>query len=117
MPLWIGLAQCVSLIPGMSRSGSTIVGGLLAGLDRRFATEYSFFLALPTMIIATIYQMLKSQAAFSRMITSRSGLAWWFRRCRLGRHRRLSTFVQRHSLSVFAYYRMALGIVVLFVVR
>ena len=87
--LWVGIAQCASLIPGMSRSGSTIVGGLLAGLDRRVATEYSFFLALPTMIIATIYQMLKSQAAFSQddYVALGIGLvvsfvvAWVSRRC------------------------------------
>ncbi len=116
--LWVGVAQCFSLIPGMSRSGSTIVGGLLAGLDRRVATEYSFFLALPTMIIATIYQMLKSQAAFSQddFIALGIGLvvsfvvAWAVIAAFL-------TYVQRHSLSVFAYYRMVLGVVVLLVVR
>jgi undecaprenyl-diphosphatase len=116
--IWVGLAQCVSLIPGMSRSGSTIVGGLLAGLDRRVATEYSFFLALPTMIIATIYQMLKSQASFSQddYVALGIGLvvsfvvAWAVIAAFL-------TFVQRHSLSVFAYYRMALGVIVLLVVR
>ena len=116
--MWVGLAQCASLIPGMSRSGSTIVGGLLAGLDRRVATEYSFFLALPTMIIATIYQMLKSQAAFTQQDYIALGIglavsfvvAWAVIAAFL-------TFVQRHSLSVFAYYRMVLGIVVLLVVR
>ncbi|HPV84460.1 MAG TPA: undecaprenyl-diphosphate phosphatase, partial [Nitrospira sp.] len=116
--LLVGLAQCASLIPGMSRSGSTIVGGLLAGLDRRVATEYSFFLALPTMIIATIYQMLKSQAAFSQddYVALGIGLvvsfvvAWAVIAAFL-------TFVQRHSLSVFAYYRMVLGVIVLLVVR
>jgi len=116
--LWVGIAQCASLIPGMSRSGSTIVGGLLAGLDRRVATEYSFFLALPTMIIATIYQMLKSQAAFSQddYVALGIGLvgsfvvAWAVIAAFL-------TYVQRHSLSVFAYYRMVLGIIVLLVVR
>ena len=116
--IWIGLAQCVSLIPGMSRSGSTIVGGLLAGLDRRVATEYSFFLALPTMIIATVYQMLKSQAAFSQQDYIALGIglvvsfvtAWAVIAAFL-------TFVQRHSLSVFAYYRMVLGVIVLLVVR
>ena len=117
LALWVGLAQCVSLIPGMSRSGSTIVGGLLAGLDRRVATEYSFFLALPTMIIATIYQMLKSQAAFSQddvalgigLVVS-FAVAWAVIAAFL-------TYVQRHSLSVFAYYRMVLGVLVLLVVR
>ncbi len=116
--LLVGLAQCASLIPGMSRSGSTIVGGLLAGLDRRVATEYSFFLALPTMIIATIYQMLKSQAAFSQEDYMALGIglvvsfvvAWAVIAAFL-------TFVQRHSLSVFAYYRVVLGVIVLLVVR
>ena len=116
--LLVGLAQCASLIPGMSRSGSTIVGGLLAGLDRRVATEYSFFLALPTMIIATIYQMLKSQASFSQddyvalgigLVVS-FAVAWAVIAAFL-------TYVQRHSLSVFAYYRMVLGMIVLLVVR
>ncbi len=118
LALWVGVAQCASLIPGMSRSGSTIIGGLLAGLDRRVATEYSFFLALPTMIIATIYQMLKSQAAFSQddyvalgigLVVS-FAVAWAVIAAFL-------TYVQRHSLSVFAYYRMVLGVVVLLVVR
>lgn len=63
---WVGVAQCASLIPGMSRSGSTIIGGLLAGLDRKVATEYSFFLALPTIIAATAYQMLKATATFTQ---------------------------------------------------
>ncbi|HET9962031.1 MAG TPA: undecaprenyl-diphosphate phosphatase [Nitrospiraceae bacterium] len=116
--LWVGLAQCASLIPGMSRSGSTIVGGLLAGLDRRVATEYSFFLALPTMIIATSYQMLKSQAVFTRQdyIALAIGLvvsfvvAWAVIAAFL-------TFVQRHTLRAFAYYRVLLGIIVLLVVR
>jgi undecaprenyl-diphosphatase len=114
--LLVGLAQCVALIPGMSRSGSTIVGGLLAGLDRRVATEYSFFLALPTMIAATGYQMLKSQGSFTQQdyIALAVGLvvsflvAWAVIAAFL-------TYVQRHSLRAFAYYRMALGIVVFLV--
>jgi len=63
--VWIGLAQCASLIPGMSRSGSTIIGGLLTGLDRKVATEYSFFLALPTIIAATVYETWKARATFT----------------------------------------------------
>ncbi len=116
--LLVGLAQCAALIPGMSRSGATIVGGLLVGLDRRVATGYSFFLALPTMIAATIYQMLKSQSAFSRQdyFALAIGLvvsflvAWAVIAAFL-------TYVQRHTLRAFAYYRMILGVVVLVVVR
>lgn len=115
---WVGVAQCASLIPGMSRSGATIVGGLLAGLDRRVATEYSFFLALPTMMAATVYQMLKSQAAFTLQdyVALAVGLvvsflvAWAVIAAFL-------TYVQRHTLRVFAYYRMVLGVIVLLVVR
>lgn len=114
----VGLAQCASLIPGMSRSGATIVGGLLAGLDRKVATEYSFFLALPTMIAATIYQMLKSQAQFTSQDYVALGLglivsffvAWIVIAAFL-------SFVQRHTLRVFAYYRMLLGVCVLLIVR
>lgn len=115
---WVGLAQCASLIPGMSRSGSTIVGGLLAGLDRKVATEYSFFLALPTMIVATVYQMLKDQSTLTSQdyIALGVGLvvsfivAWAVIAVFL-------TFVQRHTLRVFAYYRMVLGVVVFMLVH
>lgn len=112
--LWVGLAQCVSLIPGVSRSGATIVGGLLIGMDRKVATEYSFFLALPTMIAATGYKMFKSRD----LLTGQDALALllgllvafsvaW------GVIAAFLAFVKRHSLRAFAYYRMALGIVVL----
>ena len=115
---WIGLAQCASLIPGMSRSGSTIIGGLLAGLDRKVATEYSFFLALPTIIAATFYETLKSTATFTNQDFVALGIgivvsffvAWAVIAVFL-------TYVQRHTLRVFAYYRIILGIVVFFVFR
>ena len=112
----IGLAQCASLIPGMSRSGSTIIGGLLVGLDRKVATEYSFFLALPTLIIATCYQMWKSREVFRSedFVALGIGLvvsffvAWIVIAAFL-------TFVKRHSLRPFAYYRIVMGLVVLYV--
>lgn len=114
--LWVGLAQCVSLIPGVSRSGATIVGGLLTGMDRKVATEYSFFLALPTMIAATGYKMFKSRDLLTGQDTLALLLgllvaffvAW-------GVIAAFLAFVKQHSLRVFAYYRMALGIVVLLV--
>ncbi|MBI3357383.1 MAG: undecaprenyl-diphosphate phosphatase [Nitrospirae bacterium] len=113
---WIGLAQCASLIPGMSRSGSTIVGGLLAGLDRKVATEYSFFLALPTIIAATVYETLKAKATFTNQDFVALGIgmvvsflvAWAVIAAFL-------TYVQRHTLRVFAYYRIILGIAVFLV--
>jgi undecaprenyl-diphosphatase len=112
----IGLAQCASLIPGMSRSGSTIIGGLLIGLDRKVATEYSFFLALPTLIIATCYQMWKSRGLFRQEDYVALGIgllvsfvvAWIVIAAFL-------TFVKRHTLRLFAYYRIIMGIVVLYI--
>ena len=113
--VFIGLAQCASLIPGMSRSGSTIIGGLLVGLDRKVATEYSFFLALPTLIIATCYQMWKSRDVFRSedFVALGIGLlvsflvAWIVIAAFL-------TFVKRHTLRPFAYYRIVMGLVVLY---
>lgn len=114
--LWVGLAQCASLIPGVSRSGATIVGGLLAGMDRKTATEYSFFLALPTMIAATSYKLLKSRDLLTSADLLALGLgllvsflvAWAVIAAFLA-------FVKRHSLRAFAYYRILLGMTVLLV--
>jgi undecaprenyl-diphosphatase len=113
---WIGLAQCASLIPGMSRSGSTIIGGLLAGLDRKVATEYSFFLALPTIIAATLYETWKARGTFTEQdfLALALGMvisflvAWAVIAAFL-------TYVQRHTLRAFAYYRIILGFLVLLV--
>ena len=112
----IGVAQCAALIPGMSRSGSTIIGGLLVGLDRKVATEYSFFLALPTLITATFYEMWKSRGLFQHddYVALGIGLlvsfviAWIVIAAFL-------TFVKRHTLRPFAYYRILMGLVVLFI--
>ena len=113
---WIGVAQCASLIPGMSRSGSTIVGGLLVGLDRKIATEYSFLLALPTLIVATCYQMWKSRDLFRQedylalvigMVVS-FVVAWVIIAAFL-------SFVKHHTLRPFAYYRIVMGIVVFYI--
>lgn len=63
--LWLGLIQCLAMIPGVSRAGATILGGLLHGLDKKQATEFSFLLAIPTMMAATGYDLLKTAHAFS----------------------------------------------------
>ena len=113
---WIGVAQCASLLPGMSRSGSTIIGGLLVGLDRKVATEYSFFLALPTLIVATCYQMWKSRDVFRQDDYLALGIgmlvsfvvAWIVIAAFL-------SFVKRHTLRPFAYYRILMGIVVFYI--
>ena len=106
----IGIAQCVALIPGMSRSGSTIVGGLLIGLDRRVATEFSFFLAIPTMFAATGYKLIQSfhlftaHDAFALLVGMFVSffVAWAVIASFL-------TYVKQHTLKVFGYYRITLG--------
>lgn len=116
--LGVGLAQCFALFPGISRSGATIVGGLLAGMDRKVATEYSFFLALPTMIVATSYKMLKSMDFLTQddVLALALGLivsflvAWVVIAAFLA-------FVKQHSLRVFAYYRIVLGVAVFVLFR
>lgn len=116
--LWIGVAQCASLIPGMSRSGSTIIGGLLAGLDRKVATEYSFFLALPTIIAATLYETWKARGTFTDQdfLALALGMAISFLVAWAVIAAFLS-YVKRHTLRVFAYYRIMLGVLVLLVAR
>jgi len=112
----IGVAQCFALIPGMSRSGSTIVGGLLIGLDRKVATEFSFFLAIPTMFAATGYKLMQSFHLFSAndvfalligMLTSFI-VAWAVIASFLA-------YVKQHTLKVFGYYRIILGALLLFI--
>lgn len=112
----VGIAQCMALIPGMSRSGSTIVGGMFIGLDRKVATEFSFFLALPTMIAATAYKLIQSIHLFSAsdvfallvgMVVS-FFVAWIVIASFL-------TYVKKHTLKVFGYYRIILGTIILLI--
>lgn len=111
--LVVGLAQCLAMIPGTSRSGSTIIGGMMAGIQRKTATEFSFFLAMPTMLAAAVYDTWKNAATltqqdtlaivvgfvtafFSALIVVKAVLA----------------FISKHTYRVFAWYRIALGVVV-----
>ncbi len=112
--LKIGLAQCVAVIPGISRSGATMVGALLLGVDRKTAAEFSFFLAIPTLIGASVYDLSKSHGALasadywliavgfaaafvSAIIVVKAFISW----------------LVSHGLAVFGWYRIAAGLLML----
>ncbi|GLC93582.1 undecaprenyl-diphosphatase 2 [Cupriavidus sp. TA19] len=109
----IGFAQCVAMIPGTSRSGATIVGGMLSGVSRQAATEFSFFLAIPTMLGAATYDamrhyhLLRTEDLWA--IAAGSIAAFISALFVVNAMIRL---VARHSLRVFAWYRIALGLLI-----
>jgi undecaprenyl-diphosphatase len=112
--LKVGFAQAFALIPGTSRSGATIIGGMLFGLSRKAATEFSFFLAIPTLFAATIYSVYKQ-----RELLSAADLPWFS----VGAVasfisaflcvRWLLRYISSHDFAVFAWYRIVFGIVVI----
>ncbi|RCS57375.1 undecaprenyl-diphosphate phosphatase [Parvibium lacunae] len=110
----LGLAQAFALIPGTSRSGATIMGGMLFGLSRKAATEFSFFLAIPTLILAGLYELLKQRhlLAWQDIPVFAVGLLTAFISA-LVCVRWLLRYVSTHSFVVFAWYRIAFGIVIL----
>jgi undecaprenyl-diphosphatase len=112
--LKVGLAQCLALIPGTSRSGSSIIGGLLFGLSRKAATEFSFFLAIPTLGAACLYDLYKSRHLLDTHLTGllAAGFAMSFV-CALLAVRGLLRYISRHDFTIFAWYRIAFGAVVL----
>ena len=112
--LKVGIAQCFALLPGMSRSGATIIGGMLFGLSRKAATEFSFFLAVPTLIAAGGYDLLKHREAFSLddLPMFAVGLAAAFVSAFIV-IRWLIRYVATHDFKPFAWYRILFGIVVL----
>ncbi len=112
--LKIGCAQALALIPGTSRSGATIIGGLFFGLSRKAATEFTFFLAMPTLIAATLYDLYKERALLSSddwgmwtigfiasFISAFLCVRWLLR------------YISSHDFTVFAWYRIVFGMVVL----
>jgi undecaprenyl-diphosphatase len=112
--LKIGCAQCLALIPGTSRAGATIIGGMLFGLSRQAATEFSFFLAVPTLLAAGAYDLYKNRALLS------SGDAGWFGAGLIAAFvsaflcvRWLLRYISSHDFTAFAWYRIAFAIVVL----
>lgn len=110
--LSIGVAQCVAMIPGTSRSGATIIGGMLAGLSRQTATEFSFFLAIPTMLGAATYDMVRNYHLLSQddLGAIAVGFTGAFFSALLV-VKALVQFVARYTLRVFAWYRIGLGVV------
>jgi len=112
--LGIGLAQVLSLIPGTSRSGATIMGGYALGLSRTAATEFSFFLAIPVMLAATTYDLAKSWSVLA--VTDIPMFAVGFVVSFISAIivvKAFLAYVSRHSFGVFAWYRIALGVVLL----
>ena len=112
--LKLGLAQCAALIPGTSRSGATIIGGLFFGLSRKCATEFSFYLAIPTLIAASLYSLWKERAMLSladvpmfsvgfiaAFISAFLCVRWLLR------------YIATHDFTPFAWYRIAFGLLVL----
>ena len=116
--LKVGLAQCFSLIPGTSRSGATIMGGMLFGLSRQVATEFSFFLAVPIMVAATGYQLVKYRALLTAddIGVFAVGFVVSFVAA-LVAVKALIRYVAHHDFNAFAWYRIALGAVVLWYFR
>lgn len=112
--LKVGFAQALALLPGTSRSGATIIGGLFFGLSRKAATEFTFFLAMPTLIGATVYELYKERAllhsadlgiwvvGFVTSFVSAFLCVRWLLR-----------YISHHDFTIFAWYRIAFGLVVL----
>ena len=112
--LKVGFAQVFALIPGTSRSGATIIGGMMFGLSRKVATEFSVFLAIPTLLAATFYSLWKERALLSAadlplfsigavvaFVSAFACIRWLLR------------YISTHTFTVFAWYRIAFGIVVI----
>ncbi|MCQ4288438.1 undecaprenyl-diphosphate phosphatase [Pseudomonas stutzeri] len=112
--LKVGFAQCLALVPGTSRSGATIIGGLLFGLSRKAATEFSFFLAMPTMVGAAAYSGYKYRDLFqpSDFLVFAIGFVTSFIFAMLA-VRALLKFIGNHSYAAFAWYRIVFGIIIL----
>lgn len=112
--LAVGFCQCLAMVPGTSRSGATIIGGMVAGIDRRTATEFSFFLAMPTMLAATVYDLYRNASVLTG--AQFSAIAVGFVAAFISALfvvQAVLRFVSRHTYRPFAWYRIGLGLVVL----
>lgn len=114
----IGIGQCFSLIPGMSRSASTIMGGMIAGYSVKASAEFSFFLAMPTMIAATGYKLVKESSMVMPLewVALVVGFLVSFI-VALFVVKKFLEFLSKNSLDVFAYYRIAIGIIMILLIR
>ncbi|KQR44924.1 undecaprenyl-diphosphate phosphatase [Acidovorax sp. Leaf160] len=112
--LKVGLVQCLAMVPGTSRSGATIIGGMLLGLSRKAATDFSFFLAIPTLIGAGVYSLVKERhlLAWADLPLFLTGLVFAFLSA-LVCVRWLLRYISTHSFVPFAYYRIVFGVIVL----
>jgi undecaprenyl-diphosphatase len=115
--LFIGVVQVIALVPGVSRAAASIFGGMVAGLDRATATKFSFYLAIPTLGIATVFKLLISMSGlqgsdyvYLLIGAIISGIIAWFA---IGW---LLRYVAQHTFTSFGYYRIAAGIVILLLV-
>lgn len=109
--LAVGVAQCLAMVPGTSRSGATIIGGMMAGIQRKVATEFSFFLAMPTMLGAAVYDGYRNMDALSNSEFWAIGVGF------IGAFisallvvRAVLRFVSNHTYRPFAWYRIVLGV-------
>lgn len=112
--LVVGLAQCLAMVPGTSRSGATIIGGMMAGIQRKTATEFSFFLAMPTMLAATVYDLYRNAGVLSGAEVN--AIVVGFIAAFLSALvvvRAVLRFVSRRTYRPFAWYRIGLGLVVM----
>ncbi|HHW56387.1 MAG TPA: undecaprenyl-diphosphate phosphatase [Clostridia bacterium] len=114
---WIGVAQVMSLFPGMSRSASTIIGGMVVGLSVRAAAEFSFFLAIPTMFAATGFELVKNLNSMSLLEWEALavGFIMSFISALIVVDKFLS-YLKKHPLKPFAYYRLIVGVLMLFLI-
>ncbi|TAN66652.1 MAG: undecaprenyl-diphosphate phosphatase [Methylobacter sp.] len=113
--LKLGIAQAFALIPGTSRSGATIIGGLLFGLSRKAATEFSFFLAIPTLIAASLYKLYKHRDLLDLATDApyfAAGLITAFLSALLA-IKALLRYISHHDFIIFAWYRIIFGLIVI----
>lgn len=110
----VGLIQCLSMVPGTSRSGATIIGGMMIGLSRKASTDYSFFLGIPTLIGAGVYSLVKERALLSMadLPLFLTGLVFAFLAAWVC-VRWLIRYVSSHTFIPFAWYRIAFGLLIL----